>query len=214
MTNYTIQGISNANKLFIIIFFATSLLLTATYSYAQCLPDIMANKSAKNTNDTSLANVMKSKQQQQQKVNNTQTIQPHPFLPPQQEQQQQQQEPEGNEQKTEDIRVITTLINTPDQLTGKAKVTVTFIEEDENKQITFQSNNKTITAEEEIVFPLTLVKSVNEEGTEEQSSTMNICAVVDGFENTCDTVLLEQNQTKPYKINLELINFEEVEPLS
>ena len=187
MTNYTIQGISNANKLFIIIFFATSLLLTTTYSYAQCLPDIMANKTAKNTNETSLANVMKSKQQQGQ---------------------------EGNEQKTENIRVITTLINTPDQLTGKAKVTVTFIEEDENKQITFQSNNKTITAEEEIVFPLTLVKSVNEEETEEQSSTMNICAVVDGFENTCDTVLLEQNQTKPYKINLELINFEEVEPLS
>src|ERR687898_1890537 len=104
MTNYTIQGISNANKLFIFIFFAASLLLTATYSYAQCLPDIMANKSAKNTNDTSLANVMKSKQQEQQ--------------------QQQQQEPEGNEQKTEDIRVITTLINTPDQLTGKAKVMV------------------------------------------------------------------------------------------
>ncbi|HEX7257947.1 MAG TPA: hypothetical protein VF242_07790, partial [Nitrososphaeraceae archaeon] len=141
MTNYTIQGISNANKLFIFIFFAASLLLTSTYSYAQCLPDIMANKSAKNTNDTSLANVMKSKQQQQQ----------------------QQQEPEGNEQKTEDIRVITTLINTPDQLTGKAKVTVTFIEEDENNQITFQSNNKTITAEEEIAFPLTLVKAVNEE---------------------------------------------------
>jgi hypothetical protein len=188
MTNYTIQGISNANKLFIFIFFAASLLLTSTYSYAQCLPDIMANKSAKNTNDTSLANVMKSKQQQQQ-------------------------EPEGNEQKTEDIRVITTLINTPDQLTGKAKVTVTFIEEDENNQITFQSNNKTITAEEEIVFPLTLVKAVNEE-EEEQPSTMNVCAVVEGFENTCDTVLLVQNQTKPYKINLELINFEEVEPLS
>lgn len=209
MTNYTIQGISNANKLFIFIFFAASLLLTSTYSYAQCLPDIMANKSAKNTNDTSLANVMKSKQEQQQKVNNTQTIQPHPFPPPQQ----QQQEPEGNEQKTEDIRVITTLINTPDQLTGKAKVTVTFIEEDENNQITFQSNNKTITAEEEIVFPLTLVKAVNEE-EEEQPSTMNVCAVVEGFENTCDTVLLVQNQTKPYKINLELINFEEVEPLS
>ena len=186
MTNYTIQGISNANKLFIFIFFAASLLLTSTYSYAQCLPDIMANKSAKNTNETSLANVMKSKQQQ---------------------------EPEGNEQKTENIRVITTLINTPDQLTGKAKVTVTFIEEDENNQITFQSNNKTITAEEEIVFPLTLVKAVNEE-EEEQPSTMNVCAVVEGFENTCDTVLLEQNQTKPYKINLELINFEEVEPLS
>ena len=190
MTNYTIQGISNANKLFIIIFFATSLLFTSTYSYAQCLPDIMANKSAKNTNETSLANVMKSKQQQEQ------------------------QGPEGNEQKTENIRVITTLINTPDQLTGKAKVTVTFIEEDENNQITFQSNNKTITAEEEIVFPLTLVKSVNEGETEEQPSTMNVCAVVQGFENTCDTVLLEQNQTKPYKINLELINFEEVEPLS
>ena len=150
----------------------------------------MANKSAKNTNETSLANVMKSKQQQEQ------------------------QGPEGNEQKTENIRVITTLINTPDQLTGKAKVTVTFIEEDEDKQITFQSNNKTITAEEEIVFPLTLVKSVNEEETEEQPSTMNVCAVVQGFENTCDTVLLVQNQTKPYKINLELINFEEVEPLS
>ena len=147
------------------------------------------NKTAKNTNETSLANVMKSKQQQEQ------------------------QEPQGNEQKTEDIRVITTLINTPDQLTGKAKVTVTFIEEDENNQITFQSNNKTITAEEEIVFPLTLVKAVNEE-EEEQPSTMNVCAVVEGFENTCDTVLLVQNQTKPYKINLELINFEEVEPLS
>src|SRR5687768_3206780 len=186
MTNYTIQGISNANKLFIIIFFAASLLLTSTYSYAQCLPDIMANKSAKSTNETSLANVMKSKQQQG---------------------------PEGNEQKTENIRVITTLINTPDQLTGKAKVTVTFIEEDENNRITFQSNNKTITAEEEIVFPLTLVKAVNEE-EEEQPSTMNVCAVVEGFENTCDTVLLVQNQTKPYKINLELINFEEVEPLS
>ena len=205
MTHYTIQGISNANKLFIIIFFATSLLLTSTYSYAQCLPDIMANKSAKNTNETSLANVMKSKQQQGQQEQEQQE---------QEQQQQGQQGPEGNEQKTENIRVITTLINTPDQLTGKAKVTVTFIEEDENNQITFQSNNKTITAEEEIVFPLTLVKPVNEEETEEQPSTMNVCAVVQGFENTCDTVLLEQNQTKPYKINLELINFEEVEPLS
>ena len=186
MTNYTIQGISNANKLFIFIFFVTSLLLTSTYSYAQCLPDVMANKSAKNTNETSLANVMKSKQQQ---------------------------EPEGNEQKTENIRVITTLINTPDQLTGKAKVTITFIGEDKDNQITFQSNNKTITAEEEIVFPLTLVKAVNDE-EEEQPSTMNVCAIVEGFENTCDTVLLVQNQTKPYKVNLELINFEEVEPLS
>ena len=176
MTNYTIQGIPPMNKLFIFIFFAISLLLTSSYSYAQCLPDVMANKTGKPS--------MQSQLQPQ----------------------------EGNEQKTENIRVITTLINSPEQLTGKAKVTVTF-NEDENKQVTFQSNNKTITAEEETVFPLTLVKTVNKEA-EEQPSTMNVCAVIEGFENTCDTVLLQENQTKPYRVTLELINFEELEPVS
>jgi len=43
---------------------------------------------------------------------------------------------------------------------------------------------------------------------------MSICAVIEGFENTCDTVLLVENQTKPYRVNLELINFEELDPVS
>ena len=169
---------------------------------------VLANKTAKNTNENSLANVIKSKQQQLQQLQLQLQLQQQ-----QQQQLQQQQQPqERNEQKTENIRVITTLINSPEQLTGKAKVTVTF-NEDENKQVTFQSNNKTITAEEETVFPLTLVKTVNKEA-EEQPSTMNVCAVIEGFENTCDTVLLQENQTKPYKVTLELINFEELEPVS
>jgi hypothetical protein len=167
---------------------------------------VMANKTAKNTNENSLANVIKSKQQQLQQ------LQLQLQLQQQQQQQIQQQQQERNEQKTENIRIITTLINSPEQLTGKAKVTVTF-NEDENKQVTFQSNNKTITAEEETVFPLTLVKTVNKEA-EEQPSTMNVCAVIEGFENTCDTVLLQENQTKPYRVTLELINFEELEPVS
>jgi hypothetical protein len=170
---------------------------------------VMANKTAKNTNENSLANVIKSKQQQLQQLQLQLQLQQQQQ---QQQQQIQQQQQERNEQKTEKIRIITTLINSPEQLTGKAKVTVTF-NEDENKQVTFQSNNKTITAEEETVFPLTLVKTVNKEA-EEQPSTMNVCAVIEGFENTCDTVLLQENQTKPYKVTLELINFEELEPVS
>ena len=174
---------------------------------------VMANKTAKNTNENSLANVIKLKQQQLQQLQLQLQLQQQQQQQLQQQQQQQQLQPqEGNEQKTENIRVITTLINSPEQLTGKAKVTVTFNEE-ENKQVTFQSNNKTITAEEETVFPLTLVKTVNKEA-EEQPSTMNVCAVIEGFENTCDTVLLQENQTKPYRVTLELINFEELEPVS
>ena len=159
-----------------------------------------------------MAKVIKSKQQQLQQLQLQLQLQQQLQQQQLQQQQQQQQPQERNEQKTENIRVITTLINSPEQLTGKAKVTVTF-NEDENKQVTFQSNNKTITAEEETVFPLTLVKTVNKEA-EEQPSTMNVCAVIEGFENTCDTVLLQENQTKPYKVTLELINFEELEPVS
>jgi hypothetical protein len=203
MTNYTIQPFSNSKKLSFFIFFATSLLLTSTYSYAaECLSDVMTNKTKQNLQESSSEKIMKSTQQQQ-KGDTTPSLQ-SPQSPPQLQ--------KGNEQKTENIRVITTLINSPEQLTGKAKVTVTF-NEDENKQVTFQSNNKTITAEEETVFPLTLVKTVNKEA-EEQPSTMNVCAVIEGFENTCDTVLLQENQTKPYRVTLELINFEELEPVS
>ncbi len=202
MTNYTIQPFSNSKKLSIFIFFTTSLLLTSTYSYAaECLSDVMTNKTKQNLQESSSEKIMKSTQQQQ-KVNNAQSPQS-----PQSSQQLQK----GNEQKTENIRVITTLLNAADQLTGQAKVTVTF-ENENNEEITFQSNNKTITAEEEIVFPLTLTKPITEK--EQQPSTMNVCAVTEGVENECDTVLLVENQTKPYKVNLELINFEEVEAVN
>ncbi len=202
MTNYTIQPFSNSKKLSIFIFFTTSLLLTSTYSYAaECLSDVMTNKTKQNIQESSSEKIMKSTQQQQ-KVNNAQSPQS-----PQSSQQLQK----GNEQKTENIRVITTLLNAADQLTGQAKVTVTF-ENENNEEITFQSNNKTITAEEEIVFPLTLTKPITEK--EQQPSTMNVCAVTEGVENECDTVLLVENQTKPYKVNLELINFEEVEAVN
>ena len=202
MTNYTIQPFSNSKKLSIFIFFTTSLLLTSTYSYAaECLSDVMTNKTKQNIQESSSEKIMKSTQQQQ-KVNNTQS----PQSPQSSEQLQ-----KGNEQKTENIRVITTLLNAADQLTGQAKVTVTF-ENENNEEITFQSNNKTITAEEEIVFPLTLTKPITEK--EQQPSTMNVCAVTEGVENECDTVLLVENQTKPYKVNLELINFEEVEAVN
>lgn len=202
MTNYTIQPFSNSKKLSIFVFFATSLLLTSTYSYAaECLSDVMTNKTKQNIQESSSEKIMKSTQQQQ-KVNNAQSPQS-----PQSSQQLQK----GNEQKTENIRVITTLLNAADQLTGQAKVTVTF-ENENNEEITFQSNNKTITAEEEIVFPLTLTKPITEK--EQQPSTMNVCAVTEGVENECDTVLLVENQTKPYKVNLELINFEEVEAVN
>ena len=202
MTNYTIRPFSNSKKLSIFVFFATSLLLTSTYSYAaECLSDVMTNKTKQNLQESSSEKIMKSTQQQQ-KVNNAQSPQS-----PQSSQQLQK----GNEQKTENIRVITTLLNAADQLTGQAKVTVTF-ENENNEEITFQSNNKTITAEEEIVFPLTLTKPITEK--EQQPSTMNVCAVTEGVENECDTVLLVENQTKPYKVNLELINFEEVEAVN
>ena len=202
MTNYTIQPFSNSKKLSIFIFFTTSLLLTSTYSYAaECLSDVMTNKTKQNLQESSSEKIMKSTQQQQ-KVNNAQSPQS-----PQSSQQLQK----GNEQKTENIRVITTLLNAADQLTGQAKVTVTF-ENENNEEITFQSNNKTITAEEEIVFPLTLTKPITEK--EQQPSTMNVCAVTEGVENECDTVLLVENQTKPYNVNLELINFEEVEAVN
>ena len=202
MTNYTIQPFSNSKKLSIFVFFATSLLLTSTYSYAaECLSDVMTNKTKQNLQESSSEKIMKSTQQQQ-KVNNAQSPQS-----PQSSQQLQK----ANEQKTENIRVITTLLNAADQLTGQAKVTVTF-ENENNEEITFQSNNKTITAEEEIVFPLTLTKPITEK--EQQPSTMNVCAVTEGVENECDTVLLVENQTKPYKVNLELINFEEVEAVN
>lgn len=202
MTNYTIQPFSNSKKLSIFIFFTTSLLLTSTYSYAaECLSDVMTNKTKQNIQESSSEKIMKSTQQQQ-KVNNAQSPQ---------SQQSSQQLQKGNEQKTENIRVITTLLNAADQLTGQAKVTVTF-ENENNEEITFQSNNKTITAEEEIVFPLTLTKPITEK--EQQPSTMNVCAVTEGVENECDTVLLVENQTKPYKVNLELINFEEVEAVN
>ncbi|MGI9010417.1 MAG: hypothetical protein ACR2F1_04405 [Nitrososphaeraceae archaeon] len=200
MTNYTIQPFSNSKKLSIFVFFATSLLLTSTYSYAaECLSDVMANKTKQNIQENSTESIVKSKQQQEQRINN--------ILSPQSSQQLQKE----NEQKTENIRVITTLLNAADQLTGLAKVTVTF-ENENNEQITFQSNNKTITAEEEIVFPLTLTKPITEK--EQQPSTMDVCAVTEGVENECDTVLLVENQTKPYKVNLELINFEEVEAIN
>lgn len=201
MTNYTIQPFSNSKKLSIFVFFATSLLLTSTYSYAaECLSDVMANKTKQNIQENSTESIVKSKQQQEQRINNN-------ILSPQSSQQLQKE----NEQKTENIRVITTLLNAADQLTGLAKVTVTF-ENENNEQITFQSNNKTITAEEEIVFPLTLTKPITEK--EQQPSTMDVCAVTEGVENECDTVLLVENQTKPYKVNLELINFEEVEAVN
>ena len=200
MTNYTIQPFSNSKKLSIFVFFATSLLLTSTYSYAaECMSDVMANKTKQNIQENSTESIVKSKQQQEQRINN--------ILSPQSSQQLQKE----NEQKTENIRVITTLLNAADQLTGLAKVTVTF-ENENNEQITFQSNNKTITAEEVIVFPLTLTKPITEK--EQQPSTMDVCAVTEGVENECDTVLLVENQTKPYKVNLELINFEEVEPIN
>ncbi|MGI9010656.1 MAG: hypothetical protein ACR2F1_05665 [Nitrososphaeraceae archaeon] len=201
MTNYTIQAFSNSKKLFILLFFATSLLLTSTYSYAEWMPpdSTTTNKTKQNIQESSAETIMKSKQQEQ-RANDTQSTTPS-----------QQQSQKGNEQKTENIRVVTTLSNAADQLTGQAKVIVTF-ENENNEEITFQSNNKTITAEEEIVFPLTLTKSVTE--SEQQPSTMNVCAVTEGVENECDTVLLIENQTKPYKVNLELINFEEVEAVN
>ena len=200
MTNYTIQPFSNSKKLSIFVFFATSLLLTSTYTYAvECLSDVMTNKTKQNIQESSSESIVKSKQQQEQRINNTQS--PQSSQPLQ----------KVNEQKTENIRVITTLLNAADQLTGLAKVTVTF-ENENNEKITFQSTNKTITAEEEIVFPLTLTKPITEK--EQQPSTMNVCAVTEGVENECDTVLLVENQTKPYKVNLELINFEEVEAVN
>ena len=200
MTNYTIQPFSNSKKLSIFVFFATSLLLTSTYTYAvECLSDVMTNKTKQNIQESSSESIVKSKQQQEQRINNTQS--PQSSQPLQ----------KVNEQKTENIRVITTLLNAADQLTGLAKVTVTF-ENENNEKITFQSTNKTITAEEEIVFPLTLTKPITEK--EQQPSTMNVCAVTEGVENECDTVLLVENQTKPYNVNLELINFEEVEAVN
>src|SRR5687768_16241792 len=98
MTNYTIQPFSNSKKLSIFIFFATSLLLTSTYSYAaECLSDVMTNKTKQNTQESSSEKIMKSTQQQ--KVDNTPSLQsPQSSL----------QLQKGNEQKTENIRVITT----------------------------------------------------------------------------------------------------------
>jgi hypothetical protein len=68
------------------------------------------------------------------------------------------------------------------------------------------SKNRTITAEEEIIFLLRL--------GQQTAVSANVCTLVGGEENTCDNIALVEGENKPYKVSLELINFEQVEPVS
>lgn len=103
---------------------------------------------------------------------------------------------------TDNIRMIATIINQDTALTGDAQVTVTF-----DNGMTFRTQNKTITAEDSVAFPMSLPKP-------QDSKTANICALIEGEENTCDGIALSPTEEKVYEIDLELVNFEQLEPLS
>ncbi len=72
--------------------------------------------------------------------------------------------------------------------------------------MTFETTNKTITAEEEVVFPMNLGQKT--------STTANVCALINGEENAYDNIAFVEGENKSYKVSLELIYFEEVESVS
>ncbi|MBA3285599.1 MAG: hypothetical protein H0U27_11150 [Nitrosopumilus sp.] len=114
----------------------------------------------------------------------------------------------GNETTTdaqptsiERLKMIVSVINTETPLAGNAHITVTFDNENE-----FKTGNKTITAEERIAFPMSIPYQSDAE-------TANICAIVDGEENNCDSIALDPEEEGVLRVNLDLINFEDVEPV-
>ena len=101
----------------------------------------------------------------------------------------------------ERLKMIVNVINTETPLTGDAHITVTFDNENE-----FKTGNKTITAEDRIAFPMSIPYQSDAE-------TASICAIVDGEENNCDNIALDPEQEGVLRVNLDLINFEDVEPV-
>jgi hypothetical protein len=100
----------------------------------------------------------------------------------------------------ENLRMIATVINTDTPLTGNVYVSVTF-----DNEVGFETQNRTITAEDSIQFPLSIPYQAD-------AQTANVCAIVNGEENTCDGLALNPEDDKVIKLNLELINFEALEP--
>ena len=101
----------------------------------------------------------------------------------------------------ERLRMIVNVINTETPLAGDAHISVTFDNENE-----FRTDNRTITAEERIAFPMSMPYQSDAE-------TANVCAIVDGEENNCDNIALDPEQEGVLRVNLDLINFEDVEPV-
>lgn len=99
----------------------------------------------------------------------------------------------------ERLRMIVNVINTETPLAGDAHISVTFDNENE-----FRTENRTITAEERIAFPMSIPYQSDAE-------TANVCAIVDGEENNCDNIALDPEQEGVLRVNLDLINFEDVE---
>jgi hypothetical protein len=99
----------------------------------------------------------------------------------------------------ERLRMIVNVINTETPLAGDAHISVTFDNENE-----FRTENRTITAEERIAFPMSIPY-------QSYAETANVCAIVDGEENNCDNIALDPEQEGVLRVNLDLINFEDVE---
>ena len=102
----------------------------------------------------------------------------------------------------ERLKMIVNVINTETPLTGDAHITVTFDNENE-----FKTGNKTITAEDRIAFPMSIPYQSDAE-------TASICAIVDGEENNCDSIALDPEKEGVLTVNLDLINFEDVESVA
>ncbi len=103
---------------------------------------------------------------------------------------------------SERLRMIVNAINTETPLAGNAYITVTFDNENE-----FKTDNRTITAEERIAFPMSIPYQSDAE-------TASICAIVNGEENNCDSIALDPEEEGVLRVNLDLINFEDLEALN
>lgn len=103
---------------------------------------------------------------------------------------------------SERLRMIVSLINTETPLAGDAHITVTFDNENE-----FRTDNRTITAEDRIAFPMSIPYQSDAE-------TASICAIVNGEENNCDSIALDPEEQGVLRVNLDLINFEDVEAVN
>ena len=102
----------------------------------------------------------------------------------------------------ERLRMIVSVINTETPLAGDAHITVTFDNENE-----FKTDNRTITAEDRVAFPMSIPYQSDVE-------TASICAIVNGEENNCDSIALDPEEEGVLRVNLDLINFEDLEAVN